>query len=451
MNDEVRQALVGLLSREGRAVCDDPRRCVALLKDLCPGHKREVSVLADALNDGVVEGLSISDGAAPVELTIRRLAQRLVEDRGLGDWPAEWAVAAWAIALGLASDAPPPDPTETAARERPGERPLRQQQQQQRVVTADFERFIEVLSGPGLCQQQERAVAVADRPSGVSWLESNLGRPPRAEPAESAAWSAPPAALSGGLGQAHASQPAPLAGVQAARPVPSAELRERRLCPRCSRRLARDGRCRRCARVLGMLAELESKRRAGKLAAADLILLADLCAESGLPVPAGVAQAAGAYPNPALWNPAAVGAWSALFTPVFGSVLLGKNWAAIGDRRRVRSARRWLAASVAVYLTGPLFPFLGLFSLAWYMLCMVDQVSYVRARWGSEYSRRDWLVPLVLGCVMLMMSGLGAGYGLLRGFPGLTPCDFAVNLAFFVWVHFTVVVGAVTSRAYAHW
>ncbi|MGJ9418793.1 hypothetical protein ACHAC9_13645 [Massilia sp. CMS3.1] len=41
-------------------------------------------------------------------------------------------------------------------------------------------------------------------------------------------------------------------------------------------------------------------------------------------------------------------AWSLLFTPVFGSLLLIYNWHVLGQAHAVRSARRWLLASMAV-------------------------------------------------------------------------------------------------------
>ena len=102
MDDTVRQALADLVHREGVALTDDPRRCIALLKDHCPGHKREVNVLRAALEHDVVAGLRHSDGVAPLDLTLARLTSGLVEDGGLAEEPARWAVAAWAIALGFA-------------------------------------------------------------------------------------------------------------------------------------------------------------------------------------------------------------------------------------------------------------------------------------------------------------------------------------------------------------
>ena len=42
MTDHPRQQLHYIITHYGRSICDEPKRCEALLKDLCPQHKREV-------------------------------------------------------------------------------------------------------------------------------------------------------------------------------------------------------------------------------------------------------------------------------------------------------------------------------------------------------------------------------------------------------------------------
>ncbi len=44
----------------------------------------------------------------------------------------------------------------------------------------------------------------------------------------------------------------------------------------------------------------------------------------------------------ALWNPDAIASWSLLFTPVFGSYFVMKNWQSIGDTEKARTAQNWL-------------------------------------------------------------------------------------------------------------
>ena len=55
------------------------------------------------------------------------------------------------------------------------------------------------------------------------------------------------------------------------------------------------------------------------------------------PPKAGLDVPLAAEAGPALWNPDAAGAWSLLLTPIFGSVLVRKNWQAIGDEAKART------------------------------------------------------------------------------------------------------------------
>ena len=57
MHDLPRQKLRELIIEYGRSLCDDPRRCEALLKDYCGQYKREIFVLVSALKNRVAEDL----------------------------------------------------------------------------------------------------------------------------------------------------------------------------------------------------------------------------------------------------------------------------------------------------------------------------------------------------------------------------------------------------------
>ena len=61
MHDEPRQKLRELIIEYGRSLCDDPRRCEALLKDYCGQYKREIFVLVSALKSRVAEDLAKSE------------------------------------------------------------------------------------------------------------------------------------------------------------------------------------------------------------------------------------------------------------------------------------------------------------------------------------------------------------------------------------------------------
>lgn len=99
---------------------------------------------------------------------------------------------------------------------------------------------------------------------------------------------------------------------------------------------------------------------------------------------------------PPLWNPDAAGAWSLLFSPIFGSVLVRKNWQSLGEPGKTRVATIWLVASILMlFLTFLFAPFGLAYIIAWYFGFQRPQATYVKERWGKDYPRKGWLVPLL--------------------------------------------------------
>lgn len=101
LDDLPAQELAKLIVKYGSSLCDDPQRCEALLRDYCGQHRREVSLLVDALNEQVPAELLSSQGKIPAEVIRARLVKKLVEDRYLAEAPAQWAVDSWIRALGV--------------------------------------------------------------------------------------------------------------------------------------------------------------------------------------------------------------------------------------------------------------------------------------------------------------------------------------------------------------
>ncbi len=99
MNDAVRQKLRELIIEYGRSLCEDPRRCEALLKDYCGQHKREIFVLISALKNRVADDLLKAPAGIPQSLVLARLVRRLEDELGLAEAGAYWAVETWAFAL----------------------------------------------------------------------------------------------------------------------------------------------------------------------------------------------------------------------------------------------------------------------------------------------------------------------------------------------------------------
>lgn len=107
MIDQPRETLCELIATYGRALCDDPRRCEALLRDLCGTHRREIHVLVSALRERVAADLLAASEGVPREVLWARLTQRLQDNLGLTEDLARWAVDSWALALGKFSPAEP--------------------------------------------------------------------------------------------------------------------------------------------------------------------------------------------------------------------------------------------------------------------------------------------------------------------------------------------------------
>jgi hypothetical protein len=98
--DIVREKLCQVVARYGRGICDDHRRCEAVLRDVCADQKREVWALVSVVREGVGAELLGSDSSIPAELRVSRVTKRILENVGLAEDLARWAVGSWAIALG---------------------------------------------------------------------------------------------------------------------------------------------------------------------------------------------------------------------------------------------------------------------------------------------------------------------------------------------------------------
>ncbi len=108
MNNEARQKLREIVDTYGQSVVNDPRRCKALLLDLCGQHRREIFVLNAAQEEHVANDLQDIRGGIPLPVLVAQLTRRLVDNRALAEDAARWAVMAWAYALHLSDDESPP-------------------------------------------------------------------------------------------------------------------------------------------------------------------------------------------------------------------------------------------------------------------------------------------------------------------------------------------------------
>jgi hypothetical protein len=103
MDESPRHKLCEIIRRYGASVFQDTRRCEGLIRDLCGNYRREINVMVVALRDRVPHDLLSATDAVPDALLLARLTRRLLDNHGLGDEFASWAVQSWALALGKIS------------------------------------------------------------------------------------------------------------------------------------------------------------------------------------------------------------------------------------------------------------------------------------------------------------------------------------------------------------
>ena len=122
---------------------------------------------------------------------------------------------------------------------------------------------------------------------------------------------------------------------------------------------------------------------------------------------------------PPLWNPTAAGAWSLLFSPIFGAFLHMQNWKALGRPEKATASKKWMFGSIAFFVANIFSsPFLresgimgnagslGILVLliVWYYAIGKSQQTYVAARFGKTYPRRGWVIPLVVAFGILVAA-----------------------------------------------
>ncbi len=173
MTDHPRQQLLYIITHYGRSICDEPKRCEALLKDLCPHHKREVFLLMSALREGVVKELLKPNQLLPIESIFRLMVQKLDENLGIAQHHAQWAVESWAFALGIkfnsAAIAPSPDKGKAGM----GSPKIKQQQTKSRasqVIIDQFKGWQKISSqGEKLAVDAPQWAAVIDKKTKLMW------------------------------------------------------------------------------------------------------------------------------------------------------------------------------------------------------------------------------------------------------------------------------------------
>ncbi len=105
MNELLRQKLCDIVTAHGPAVADDPRRCGDLLRQAAPEDGAGVEALLRALAARVPARLALLTEPLALAPLTSGLVRRLVDEQGLSEEEARWAVESWAVALGKGGDA----------------------------------------------------------------------------------------------------------------------------------------------------------------------------------------------------------------------------------------------------------------------------------------------------------------------------------------------------------
>ena len=92
MNDLPRQKLRELIAEQGQQLCDDHKSCRTLLRQRCPDHRKEVTLLVDALQEGVADELRTAPAGQSVEPVVTRLVAVLQDDLDLSAGDARGAI-----------------------------------------------------------------------------------------------------------------------------------------------------------------------------------------------------------------------------------------------------------------------------------------------------------------------------------------------------------------------
>lgn len=107
--------------------------------------------------------------------------------------------------------------------------------------------------------------------------------------------------------------------------------------------------------------------------------------------------------RPRLWSPVAVANLSLLFSPIFGCILMAKNWKTLGNEKEAKKAWYWLAGCAAAFVVALMAGEAGasyVVVIVWYLLYAKRQVKYVKETLKNNYIKKPWVVPVIGGIAL---------------------------------------------------
>jgi len=107
-----------------------------------------------------------------------------------------------------------------------------------------------------------------------------------------------------------------------------------------------------------------------------------------------------------LWTPDPVGLWSLVLSPIWGAVLISKNWKALGEAHKAKRAMLWCYVNIVLLLAIMIadLPCLlsAVYLIIWYFFSLRRQKKYIAEK-GIFYQRKSWKTPLLIGFAALIL------------------------------------------------
>lgn len=100
---EARAQLVGIIKEYGTEIMQTPKQVENLLKDLCADYPKEIFLLTQCLNSGVISRMLALRDTLPVESLVQTAANEFQRSRVIEANAAEWAVKCWYEAIDSSS------------------------------------------------------------------------------------------------------------------------------------------------------------------------------------------------------------------------------------------------------------------------------------------------------------------------------------------------------------
>jgi hypothetical protein len=224
MNRVARVKLCELYAERGRELLEHPERLEALLRDLCAEMRAEIRVLCAANEERVPAQMLNAHERTPIEVQLARLTLQLVDNTGISEENARWAVEAWAVALGLMDEelCTDPDPSHAWAHISEPSGPVKQPLEEGGarlpwevlLACAACVLFLGLLCGAAVWLRSYLLAPTRTQRPALSTLQAEMGSRPRIRPTVLPAGSALPSPIATAtpdltLGPAQPQTPAP--------------------------------------------------------------------------------------------------------------------------------------------------------------------------------------------------------------------------------------------------